>query len=120
MRLTIRSLSSVTALCVLFALAACTSKLTTEQKRQRLLATVDQTVAGGPYHAAWDSLESFKVPEWYQNAKFGIFIHWGVYSVPAFGSEWYPRNLYLESDPAFKHHVATFGPQLNFGYKNFI
>ena len=120
MRLTIRSLRSVTALCVLFALAACTPKLTTEQKRQRLLATVDETVAGGPYRAAWNSLESFKVPEWYQDAKFGIFIHWGVYSVPAFGSEWYPRNMYLESDPAFKHHVATFGPQLNFGYKNFI
>jgi len=60
------------------------------------------------------------VPEWYKDAKFGIFIHWGVYSVPGFGSEWYPRNMYLQDSPAFKHHIETYGPQSRFGYKDFI
>ena len=39
------------------------------------------------YEANWDSLKQYKVPEWYKDAKFGIFIHWGVYSAPAFGNE---------------------------------
>ena len=59
-------------------------------------------------------------PRWYQDAKFGIFIHWGVYTVPAFGNEWYPRNMYLQGTPEFEHHVATYGPQAEFGYKDFI
>jgi alpha-L-fucosidase len=54
------------------------------------------------------------------DAKFGIFIHWGVYSVPAFGNEWYPRNMYLQGTPEFEHHVKTWGKQDEFGYKDFI
>lgn len=77
-------------------------------------------IPGGPFQPNWASLENFKVPEWYLDAKFGIFIHWGVYSVPAFGSEWYPRQMYLKDDPAFNHHIATYGPQNTFGYKDFI
>jgi alpha-L-fucosidase len=60
------------------------------------------------------------VPDWYRDGKFGIFIHWGVYSVPAFGNEWYPRNMYVQGSPEFAHHVATYGPQSRFGYKDFI
>ena len=60
------------------------------------------------------------VPNWYQDAKFGIFIHWGIYSVPAFGNEWYPRNMYLRGTPEFEHHVKTYGPQSRFGFKDFI
>ncbi len=48
------------------------------------------------------------------------FIHWGVYSVPAFGNEWYPRNMYLQGSPEFAHHLKTYGPQSQFGYKDFI
>ncbi|MGI8484135.1 MAG: alpha-L-fucosidase [Thermomicrobiales bacterium] len=56
----------------------------------------------------------------YENAKFGIFIHWGVYAVPAFGNEWYPRNMYVEGSKEFEHHRATYGDQADFGYKDFI
>ena len=56
---------------------------------------IDATAAAGPYRADWKSLETYQVPEWYLDAKFGIFIHWGLYSVPAFGNEWYPRNMYI-------------------------
>jgi alpha-L-fucosidase len=72
------------------------------------------------YQANWESLKKYQVPEWFRDAKFGIFIHWGVYSVPAFGSEWYPRQMYQKGSPEFKHHAETYGPQTKFGYKDFI
>ena len=88
--------------------------------RNSLLADVDRTIAAGPYRADWESLRSYQVPDWYKDAKFGIFIHWGVYSVPAFGSEWYPREMYQEGSPENKHQLATYGPLTQFGYKDFI
>ena len=74
----------------------------------------------GPFQPTWESLENYRVPEWYLDAKFGIFIHWGLYSVPAFGNEWYPRNMYIVDSPEFKHHLATYGPHTQCGYKDFI
>lgn len=68
----------------------------------------------------WQSLKQFQIPEWYKNAKFGIFVHWGIYSVPAFDNEWYSRNMYLEGDVAYEYHRKTFGDQSEFGYKDFI
>ncbi|HET7101203.1 MAG TPA: alpha-L-fucosidase, partial [Terriglobia bacterium] len=84
------------------------------------LARVALGVQQGPFHPDWNSLAAYRIPEWYRDAKFGIFIHWGVYSVPAFGNEWYSRNMYVQGSPAFKHHVETYGPQSKFGYKDFI
>src|SRR5580658_8588720 len=72
------------------------------------------------YQATWQSLENYKVPDWFRDAKFGIFIHWGVYSVPAFGSEWYPRQMYLAGSEENKHQVSVYGPVTKFGYKDFI
>ena len=72
------------------------------------------------YEPTWESLKSYSVPDWFKDAKFGIFIHWGVYAVPAFGSEWYPRNMYRKESPVFKHHLETWGPHSEFGYKDFI
>ena len=86
----------------------------------RKVAEAEQVAARGPFAPNWNSLARFTVPDWYQDAKFGIFIHWGLYSVPAFGNEWYPRNMYKKDEKAFAHHVATYGPQSRFGYKDFI
>lgn len=74
----------------------------------------------GPFLPTWDSLENFSVPAWYRDAKFGIFIHWGPYSVPVFGNEWYSRNMYLKGTPEFEHHLKRWGPHDQFGYKDFI
>lgn len=74
----------------------------------------------GPFQPTWDSLENWQVPEWYLDAKFGIFIHWGVYSVPAFSNEWYPRHMYIKGTKEFEHHLAKYGPHDKFGYKDFI
>lgn len=81
---------------------------------------VDDVAGRGPFAPSWASLEKFQTPEWYLDAKFGIFVHWGLYSVPAFDNEWYPRNMYKKGEKAFEHHVKTWGPQSRFGYKDFI
>jgi alpha-L-fucosidase len=84
------------------------------------LAAVHAVIDGGPFAATWESLRRYEPPRWYLDAKLGIFIHWGVYSVPAFGSEWYSRNMYLEGSPDFVHHRETYGDHRDFGYKDFI
>lgn len=81
---------------------------------------IEHVTAKGPYRADWDSLVNYRVPAWYENAKFGIFIHWGVYSVPAFDNEWYPRNMYQPGSAVYQHHRTVYGPQDQFGYKDFI
>ena len=72
------------------------------------------------YQSTWESLEQYECPDWYRDAKFGIFIHWGVYSVPAFGNEWYPRRMYLQESPVYLHHLEKYGSHEQFGYKDFI
>ena len=64
--------------------------------------------------------QNYRIPEWFKDAKFGVFIHWGVYSVPAYGNEWYPRNMYQSESDIHKHHVETYGELTEFGYKDFI
>ncbi len=73
-----------------------------------------------PFHADWDSLAQYRTPDWFRDAKFGIFLHWGVYSVPAFANEWYSRNMYIPGNSANQHETATYGPLTTFGYKDFI
>ena len=90
------------------------------QARHTQLDTLEQMVNAGPFREDWTSLQGYRTPAWFNDAKFGIFIHWGVFSVPAFGSEWYSRNMYKQGTPDFAHHVATYGPQSKFGYKDFI
>lgn len=84
------------------------------------LKTIDEVIKKGPFKDNWESLSAFEVPKWYRRAKFGIFIHWGVYSVPAYDSEWYSRNMYIQGSKAYEHHVATYGKHTEFGYKDFI
>jgi alpha-L-fucosidase len=91
-----------------------------DARRAEILKQVDAANEKGPFRADWESLAAYQPPDWYKDAKFGIFIHWGVYSVPAFGSEWYPRMMYVQGSPEYKHHIATYGPQDKFGYKDFI
>ena len=73
------------------------------------------------FTADWESLKQRNpAPEWFRDAKFGIYFHWGVYSVPAFGNEWYPRNMYDINSPEYRHHVKTYGEPNKFGYPDFV
>lgn len=69
----------------------------------------------------WKSLSmNNEVPEWFKNAKFGIYFHWGVYSVPEFQTEWYPRYLYFPWSEVHRYHKETYGPISKFGYHDLI
>ena len=74
----------------------------------------------GPFEPNWDSIQAtYKTPSWFKDAKFGIFIHWGLYSVPAYHNEWYERHMYATRSIA-DYHAKTYGPADKFGYKDFI
>jgi alpha-L-fucosidase len=74
----------------------------------------------GPFQPTWDSLkENYRVPQWFVGAKFGLFMHWGLYSVPAHHNEWYEKHMYSDGGDG-QWHVDHFGPQDKFGYKDFI
>jgi len=74
----------------------------------------------GPFQPTWDSLkENYQVPRWFAEAKFGLFMHWGLYSIPAHHNEWYEKHMYADGADG-QWHVGHFGPQDKFGYKDFI
>ncbi len=80
--------------------------------------------SGEPYEPNWESLSKHEIPEWFRDAKFGIYTHWGPVTV---GSEksptnvgWYGRQLYEKANPAFKYHKERFGDQNDFGYKDVV
>ena len=85
-----------------------------DSARAAMLEEVDRVGHEGPFRPDWGSLSHWEVPAWYKDAKFGIFIHWGVYSVPAFGSEWYPRQMYLQGTRENKHQIEKYGPLTKF------
>jgi alpha-L-fucosidase len=94
----------------------------------------DKTQEGRKFAPEWDSLRKHTVPDWYQNAKLGIFIHWGLYSVPAWATpsgelgkvdpskwfynnpyaEWYLNTLRLKGSPTYEHHIATYGKDFDY------
>ncbi|MEU9671611.1 alpha-L-fucosidase [Streptomyces bobili] len=77
--------------------------------------------APGAYTPSWGSVDQHPpAPEWFQDAKFGIYFHWGVFSVPAFGNEWYPRWMYAVGNGTHRHHTATYGTPSTWPYHNFI
>ncbi len=111
-------------LALLIATCCLTSHASASDRVDQAVRNARQLAEQGPFQPDWQSLEKYDIPQWYQDAKFGIFIHWGVYSVPAYMSEWYPRMMYIDRDTwrgnAFQHHLETYGPHKEFGYKDFI
>ena len=88
---------------ILFGLLSCNTRKNEVQK----------------FEGTVSSLSQYEAPEWFRNAKFGIYVHWGVYSVAEQG-EWYPRMMYIQGSAAYKHHLKTWGHPSEFGYKDFI
>ena len=72
------------------------------------------------FEETWESLTTHEFPEWFKDAKFGIYAHFGVYCVPAYGNEWYPKRMYDKDSHYQKHHIETYGALSKFGYKDFI
>ncbi|ETZ24784.1 alpha-L-fucosidase [Pedobacter sp. V48] len=72
-----------------------------------------------PFSPTWESLRTYKVPEWYKDAKFGIWAHWGPQCQPERG-DWYARGMYEEGSDQYKYHVEKYGHPSKFGFKDVI
>lgn len=92
-------------------------------KQEEKIALADEKKDTDAYQPNWESLAKHKAdPEWFHDSKLGIYFHWGVYSVPAYGSEWYPYRLYRVNEyPDYKeYHEKNYGKLGEFGYHDFI
>jgi len=74
-------------------------------------------VPSGPFLPFWESLKSYRCPDWFRNAKFGIWAHWSPQCVPEQG-DWYARNMYIQGTPQYDFHVKHYGHPSKFGYKD--
>ena len=77
------------------------------------------TIEKGPFEPTWESLGQYRCPEWFRDAKFGIWSHWGPQSVPMYG-DWYARHMYVEGHPQYLHHWRNYGHPSQHGWKDMI
>ncbi len=74
-------------------------------------------IAAGPFSGSSESLQAYTIPEWFKDAKFGMWAHWGPQSAAEDG-DWYARNIYIQDSPQYKSHLATYGHPSKFGHKD--
>jgi len=77
------------------------------------------SIAPGPFQPTRESLKTYRVSEWFRDAKFGIWAHWGPQSAPEYG-DWYARNMYIQGSRQYKYHVHKYGHPSKFGFKDVI
>ena len=82
-------------------------------------AQLDPGAGDGPFQPTWESLKQYRCPDWFRDAKLGIWAVWGPESVPMQG-DWYARQMYEEGSPQYQYHVAHYGHPSRFGYKDII
>src|SRR5690349_10780906 len=80
---------------------------------------LEEPLAKGPFKPTWDSLQKYQTPEWYRNAKFGMWAHWGPQCQPEAG-DWYARGMYQEGSWQYKYHLEKYGHPSQFGFKDVI
>jgi alpha-L-fucosidase len=78
-----------------------------------------ETMDAGSFQPTWDSLKNYQVPDWFRNAKFGIWAHWGPQCQPEHG-DWYARSMYMEGSDDYKFHLQKYGHPSKFGFKDVI
>jgi len=76
-------------------------------------------IADGPFEPTRASLRAYKIPDWFRDAKFGIWAHWGPQSAVEYG-DWYARNMYMQGGKQYEYHVKTYGHPSKFGFKDTI
>jgi alpha-L-fucosidase len=84
-----------------------------------IVNTQTEPIAPGKFQPTWESLEQYQCPDWYRNAKFGIWAHWGPQCEPEQG-DWYARDMYIAGSRQNKYHIAHYGSPAEFGFKDVI
>lgn len=82
-------------------------------------ADENENILKGKFSPSWQSLQQYQTPDWFRNAKFGIWAHWGPQCQPEFG-DWYAREMYMEGNAKYKYHVEKYGHPSQFGFKDVI
>jgi alpha-L-fucosidase len=100
-------------------LAAAIPAITLPRLAQAAGGPGQETMAAGPFSPGWASLTAYRTPDWFRNAKFGIWAHWGPQCEPEYG-DWYARDMYIEGSPAYKHHLQKYGHPSESGFKEVI
>lgn len=82
---------------------------------------MDFPITSGPFEPTWDSIRKHHpgAPEWFRDAKFGVFVHWGPQASGKSG-DWYARRLYRQGEPSYENHLKNFGHPSEFGYKDVL
>ncbi len=103
-------------------LLATTVTASAQTALEKSLQSIDQTIAQGPFKPEWSSLQSHQDPEWFRDAKFGIYTHWGPVTVGTEdgGSQWYGNGMYIPGNATFISHQKKFGDQNKVGFKDLI
>lgn len=84
------------------------------------LIRIEEKIEKGPFKDKWSSLNNYEVPKWYKAAKFGIFSHFGPYTIPEYGHDWYVHEMYNDGSFINEHHKKTYGPLSTNGYKQLV
>ncbi len=99
-------------------LASCTTGSPREE-RDAVFSTIEAARVAGPFEPTKASLSQYETPDWFRDAKFGIWSHWGPQSVPRQG-DWYARHMYVPGTAQYDYHVEHYGHPTEFGYKDII
>jgi alpha-L-fucosidase len=104
-------------LSIVFVLAS--FYMSAQDNKMVIVNTEKEPIVSGKFEPTWQSLSQYKAPEWFRNAKFGIWAHWGPQCQPEMG-DWYGRGMYEEGSWQNKFHVAHYGHPSKFGFKDVI
>lgn len=104
---------------LLFLLFLFLTHETIAQEYQVPVSEKNEKMAQGKFQPTWESLQTYEVPEWFRNAKFGIWAHWGPQCVEGSG-DWMARSLYMEGTREYKFHVEHYGHPSEFGFKDIL
>ena len=86
---------------------------------RHIIRSINEQVQTGRYEPDWKSLSRYQVPEWFRDAKFGIWAHWGPQSVPEYG-DWYARFMYQQGSREYKYHLQHYGHPSQVGFKDLV
>ena len=104
---------------VTMLLGCCAMTMTAQETYRIPVSEVHEQMQTGQFEPTWQSLEQHQTPEWFRDAKFGIWAHWGAQCVEGSG-DWMARGLYLEGGDQYKYHREHYGHPSEFGYKDVL
>ncbi|MDQ8202151.1 alpha-L-fucosidase [Pelagicoccus sp. SDUM812003] len=112
-------INTLSLLAALFAAAPLSASIPSDAEPSVIVDTSVEPVASGKFEPTWESLAQYEVPEWFRDAKFGIWAHWGPQCEPERG-DWYARNMYCQDHWQYDEHLEQYGHPSTFGFKDII